>query len=117
MFRINSAVRAVRRYFDWLACNAVEGTSLNVVNKSYSHFSHYEFFRDSYHEKLKEAELCNGVMVDVDSSALLMAAVLPTAFLGLQRNSEAQALAMAAIEAFFSWSEHVFITSPSYLAN
>lgn len=107
--RINSAVRAARRYFDWLAGNAVAGTNLNVVNKSYSLFSHYEFFRDSYREKLKEAELCKGVMVDVDSSALLMAAVLPTAFPGLQKNSEARALAMAAIEAFFSWSEHVFI--------
>lgn len=107
--RINSAVRAARRYFDWIAGNAVAGTDLNIVNKSYALFSHYEFFRDSYREKLKEAEVCKGVMVDVDTSALLMAAVLPKAFPGLQKNSEAQALAMAAIEAFFSWSEHVFI--------
>lgn len=97
-----SAVRASRRYFDWLASNAAKGNELNVVNKSYALFYRYEFFRDSYRSKLEEAAQLNEVMVGVDKNATPIAGLLLKAFPRLGRDAEATALGMAAIEAFCS---------------
>lgn len=87
---INSGVRAAAPYFEWRAEEAVSRSELNVNNNCCWLFDRYSFFRCRYDEV-------------VSADRLKKATVVPF------QNVQAECYAQAAIEAFFSWTEHVFI--------
>lgn len=106
---ITKAVSIAEPYFQWRAEQAVSTPGLNVVNKSDSLFDRYEYFRDRFRTLLDDAEsrkfersienktLSDGTVITIGSSPSFV----------LRR--EAVWNAQAAIEAFFSWTEHVLI--------
>lgn len=106
---ITKAVSIAEPYFQWRAEQAVSTPGLNVVNKSDGLFDRYEYFRDRFRTLSDEAEkrkaersvekktLSDGTVITSGSSPSF----------ALRR--EAAWNAQAAIEAFFSWTEHVFI--------
>lgn len=106
---ITKAVSAVEPYFRWRAEQAVATPNLNVTNSSDSLFDRYQYFRDQFQRlsteaglrkdewSIEKSELPDGTMVTSGSSPAF----------ALRR--EAEWNAQAAIEAFFSWTEHVFI--------
>lgn len=106
---IKKGVAAAEPYFEWRAEQVVDGVDLNVVNHSSSLFDRYMFFNSRFNALSTEAELRkedkniekktleNGV--EVTSISVSCHAL----------NREAKWNAQAAIEAFFSWTEHVFI--------
>lgn len=106
---IKKAVSAAEPYFEWRAEQVVEGADLNVENKSVSLYERYEFFRDRFRNLSTEAEsqkdernfkkeiLGDGTEITTGS------------FPSYALKREAQWNAQAAIEAFFSWTEHAFI--------
>lgn len=106
---VAKAVSIAEPYFQWRAEQAVSTSDLNVLNKSDSLFDRYEFFRNRFQTLSDEAErrkaernikketLPDGLVVTTGSSPSFT----------LRR--EADWNAQAAIEAFFSWTEHAFI--------
>jgi hypothetical protein len=110
VMRIQRAVKTAVRFFDWLARQAVETSAVNVVNNSSSLFDRYKYLRDACRAKTEEAEMRKDERVveegGTESKAGMWRSVSFPAF---RLRMEADWLAMSAIEAFFSWTEHVFI--------
>jgi hypothetical protein len=106
---IHKAVKAARPFFDWLAARAVEESAVNVMNKSASLFDRFEFLRDSYRLKANEAESRKDERIvktgKTKSGGDWQSIARPSARL----RTEAKWLGLAAIDAFFSWTEHIFI--------
>ena len=102
--RITKAVKAAEPFFDWLAEEAVKRSELNVVNKSSELFQRYIYLRDSYREKAAEAILRKDERIV--SQVKTWTSV---SFPALRIHKEASWLALSAVEAFFSWTEHVLI--------
>lgn len=106
---IHKAVRIASPYFEWRAEQAASGNQINVHNKNASLFERYEFFRDRCRALSKEAEAGNeerhfaeGILV---GGLELISILYPSS----SSRREAEWNAQAAIEAFFSWTEHAFI--------
>ena len=101
---IQNGVKAAQPYFDQLASDAVAGSNLNVVNKSSQLFDRYRYHSKLHREKHEEAERRKDERV-VTTMGNMTSTTVPV--FDLRR--EANWLALAAIECFFSWTEHVFI--------
>lgn len=106
---IHKAIKAARPYFDWLAAKAVQESAVNVMNKSVSLFDRFEFLRDSYHLKVNEAESRKDERVVKTGKTKSGADWQSIAFPSMRLRTEAKWLGLAAVEAFFSWTEHVLI--------
>lgn len=106
--RINKAVKSARHYFDFLALQAVEQSKINVLNNSIPLRNRYEFLRSEYDSKLEEIKL-----LDEAHAFNLKQRQLPFGMYlfspSYSKKEEANWLAISAIEAFFSWTEHVMI--------
>lgn len=106
---IARSVTAATPYFEWRAEQAAQGVQLNVLNKCDQLFERYEFFRDRFKLLSEEVELrkdeshiiketqADGTEVTIGSSP------------SYSLHREAAWNAQAAVDAFFSWTEHAFI--------
>lgn len=101
---IRKAVRIAEPYFEWRAEEAAAASHLNVHNRSWELHDQFRYFADAADAKSAEAEarkdeivqtrLGSGMTIHMPSDALLR---------------EARYLRLAALEHFFSWTEHIFI--------
>lgn len=106
---ITKAVSIAEPYFQWRAEQAVCTPELNVVNKSDDLFERYEYFRDRFWTLWNESEKRKSernTQKEISSTGTIITSGISQSF-SLRR--EAIWNAQAAIEAFFSWTEHVFI--------
>lgn len=105
---IHKGVKTARPYFDYIAQQAVSNSKVNVLNNSSDLYDRFAFLSESVKNKLREAEQRKDEK-DVDLNEYdgwsWRSVALPSARLRF----EARWLALSAIEAFFSWTEHVFI--------
>lgn len=102
---LHKAVKAAQPYFEWRAEDAAKQSHLNVVNRSRELFDHVDFYLDLYDARMKEAEERKGEAIKTDIGPNAWSTHYPS--YDLMR--EARHFAIAAIEGFFSWTEHVFI--------
>ncbi|MET3524205.1 hypothetical protein [Mesorhizobium abyssinicae] len=105
---IHKAVKAARPFFDWLAGKAVEESSVNVNNNSTALFDRFEYFLESHRNKAKEADDRKGERV-VKKGGTEEHGWQSITYPATRLRAEARWLGLAAIEAFFSWTEHVLI--------
>ena len=106
---IKKGVAAAEPYFEWRAEQAAAGVDLNVVNNCDWLFDRYEFFRDRFKALSSEAGLRKSEK-DIKEETLEDGTVVTTwSFPSSKLLIEAEWNAQAAVEAFFSWTEHVFI--------
>ena len=101
---IHDGVKVARPYFDRLASDAVAGSQLNVINKSSELFERYRYHASLYKDKHEESERRKEERVVTTKGSATI-----TTFPVFTLKREAMWLALAAIECFFSWTEHVFI--------
>ena len=106
---IKNGVSAAEPYFEWRAEQVVNGVNLNVVNHSAGLFDRYTFFSARFRALAAETKLKKDEKV-VEKETLkdgteITSISVPSYIL----RTEAKWNAQAAIEAFFSWTEHVFI--------
>ena len=105
---IHKGVRAAEPYFAWLTEQAVAASKLNVMNRSGDLFARFNFLLAEYQNKWAEAVARederhietkeeNGVIVTIGSSP------------AFELRKHAEWLGLSAIDAFFSWTEHIFI--------
>ena len=107
---IQKAVKAARPYFEYLANEAAEGSKLNVANDSRSLYKRFDFLRRLYRERADEAETRKDERIieeGTDDSGRMRWQSVRMPASELKR--EARWLGLSAVEAFFSWTEHVFI--------
>src|SRR5262249_16983127 len=106
---IQKGVKAALPFFDHLAAEAVHRSKLNVKNNSAWLFGRYEFLRDQFREKLASAQARKGEVVKTEQTLADGTKVVTSSMPGFALMQEAGWLGIAAIEAFFSWTEHVLI--------
>lgn len=106
--KIHKAVKIAKPYFEWLASKAVSESKLNIKNKCRELFSRYEYFLTLYRKESKEAEdRKDEVHKETTKKEYGTATIYHFPSLELRQN--ANWLAISVIEAFFSWTEHLFI--------
>ena len=106
---ITKAVSIAEPYFQWRAEQAVSTPELNVVNRSDELFDRYEYFRERFKTLSSESERRKTERT-IEKSVLPDGTVVTRgSFPAFALRREAEWNAQAAIEAFFSWTEHVFI--------
>jgi hypothetical protein len=105
---IKKSVDAAGPYFQWLADEAVRKSSLNVENNSRWLFARYRYLYELFGRTSAEAEARQH---DIQTTAV--AAEVHDVFsswnIRLQLSEQASWIGLAAIEAFFSWTEHLFV--------
>lgn len=108
VLRIKKGVRAAEPFFDWIAEKALQNSTLNVENRSAKLFSRFEYFAAAYAKTAAEAsERANEHHIERRDIAGGTITVYHTPAIQIREN--AKWLALAAVDAFFSWTEHVFI--------
>ncbi len=102
--RIRKAVSIAEPYFEWLADQAADGSDLNVVNRAAELYDRHKFYVEQYDAKCKEAEARKHDQIRTE-----FASGYSITFPVFDIRREVKWLALAAIETFFSWTEHIFI--------
>jgi hypothetical protein len=102
--RIQAGVTAAEPYFDFLAKTAASGSNLNVENKSRELFDRFTYLAERYQSKWSEAEVRKAETVRTKYEK-----GYGLSYPSFELRREAHWYALSAIEAFFSWTEHVFI--------
>lgn len=105
--RINKAIKIAQPYFEWVASEAVSRSELNIINNHHRLFQRFSYFLKAHKTKIARAKVLEkkrvvkkrtlphgGEIFSVPSQAV---------------RQDAQWLALAAIDAFFSWTEHIFV--------
>jgi hypothetical protein len=122
---IKKGVKAAAPFFKWMAETAIQDSKLNVRNVSDRLFARYLYFRDSFKaastdaESLKkddEAEFQQrqlsiywGRSVRAAQELGVADVITKFTFPYARMSQRASWLALAAIDAFFAWTEHIFI--------
>jgi len=107
---VDKGVRAAEAFFAHLAAEAVKHSQLNVTNNSGWLFNRYEYLRDEFREKMRIAESRKGeVEVEEEKNASGSTVSILYSYPAVALAQEARWIGIAAIEAFFGWTEHVLI--------
>ena len=105
---IKKAVAIAEPYYAWRAEQSVQASELNVKNNCGWLFDRYQYLRDRSREVFAEKEARkNERHREVKENR--HGTVTTITFPWMEINRNARWLALSAIEAFFSWTEHVFI--------
>ncbi len=105
--KINRACRKATPFFEWHAQQQAKGLRLNVHNKTQHLFNRYKFFLDFYSKTLKESTWPEQISHSLAKSKYRTATAQFKRYMLTKHKVEW--LALAAIDAFFSYTEHVFI--------
>jgi hypothetical protein len=103
--KIQRAVKVAKPYFEWIANEAAKKSKLNVLNHSMRLHDRYDFLVKEYKKKIEEAISRKDERIKTQHSENSWSVYMP--YYGLKRESEW--LALSAIDAFYSFTEHVFI--------
>ena len=106
--KIIKTIQMAIPYFDWLAENAVSDSRFNINNRSSDLYQRYLFLRNLYTQKMEEAEERKDESVK-EEKKFEGGSSISFSFPATKLREEANWLAISAIEAFFSWTEHFFI--------
>lgn len=105
---IKKAITVAEPYFQWRAQQAISTSELNVVNKSAELFDRYAYFRDRFKAQVDECEaLATQIKSQRSQPIDQVNGSLISSWLSVSK--QVKWYAQAAIEAFFSWTEHAFI--------
>jgi hypothetical protein len=105
---IRKGVKVAQPFFDWFAGQAALNSAVNVLNKSEPLFSRFIYFLNAYRAEADEPieRKCDRYL---EKCRLEVGSTTTRHIPSWQPNIESSWLALAAVDAFFSWTEHVFI--------
>ena len=101
---VRKGVRAAQPYFEWRAQQAVNDSKINVINRCRYLYQRFEFMAGQYDSKMEEVEASRGTAIRTEH-----ATGYSTSYPEYRLEREAEWLATAVVESFFSWTEHVFV--------
>lgn len=103
--KITKAVKVARPYFEWVASEAAKRSDLNVLNYSLRLHGRYLFLTNQCKEKIQEAISRKEERIRTQYTSSSWGIEMPY----YRLKNEAEWLAISAIDAFYSFTEHVFI--------
>jgi hypothetical protein len=103
--KINKAVKSAQPYFEWYADETAKQSKLNVLNHSARLYDRYNFLLKEFKKKIEEAISKRDDKIKTRNSDNSWSVSMP--YYELRR--EAEWLALSAIDAFYGFTEHVFI--------
>jgi hypothetical protein len=122
---IKKGVKVAGPFFKWMANNAINESKLNVSNVSSRLFGRYLYFRDEFRAAVIEAKAREddhkanrqqrelsvywARSIKAVEGLSVSERVAMFTFPSARRSQKASWLALAAIDAFFAWTEHIFI--------
>lgn len=105
--KINGAVKSIRPYYDYIAELAVKKSNFNIVNNNqalYNRFSYFlSLYKREYDKYLENNDITNVKMKTKYNE------MTSCHDLGFSFKQKANWIAISCIEAFYSWTEHLFI--------
>ncbi|MCG9550293.1 hypothetical protein L1D27_18005 [Vibrio harveyi] len=105
---IQRAVKVAKPYYEWVATEAVSRSHLNVSNNCTELFGRYEYLLSLYkkeqQESIERKEECYTKTTKTEHGTFT---TYEQPYFQLRKN--ANWLAISAIEAFFSWTENLFV--------
>lgn len=96
---INKAIKKAKPFFEHLVLESIKQSKINVINHSSTLFDRYQFLLNLCKEK-------QALLVTKQSSREISGKQFSEQY---QLSKEVSWILLSAIEAFFSWTEHVFI--------
>lgn len=109
---IHRAIKDANPFFDYIANDAIDSSELNITNQAISLFEKYTFFKKKYSQMLKRAESKKDVAI---RKKFQHYESVSYPYYDLKK--KANWLKEAMIDAFFAWTEHVFVLLPILLGN
>jgi hypothetical protein len=106
--KINGAVKSIRPYYDCLAEEAVKKSEFNIVNNNQSLYQRFDYLLNLY-KKEYEKYLKYKDKTKIKTRKSKYGEMISYENLGFQYKQKANWIAISCIEAFFSWTEHLFI--------
>jgi hypothetical protein len=103
--KISKAIQIAQPYFEWVAKEAAKRADLNVLNHSLRLYERYFFLVNEYQEKIEEVNLRKDERICTEHYINSWCIEMPY----YRLKNEAEWLAISAIDAFYSFTEHVFI--------
>ena len=105
---ITSAVKEAQPYFTWIAKQAVQESKININNNCLKLFGRYKYLM-SLHEKEKKEAIDRNDEVHKRVEKTQHGTITSYNWPSRQLHQNANWLAISTIEAFFSWTEHLFV--------
>ena len=114
--RIKKAVRLAEPFFEHVANRAAAGSKLNLRNRGAELFERFAYFLRLYQAEiaLNDAERAEYDELRKQPGLFF---TLPSRLTSVNRKQTARWLAFATIDAFFSWTEHIFVHLAVLLGN
>ncbi|TDG15641.1 hypothetical protein E2F43_05295 [Seongchinamella unica] len=107
---IKKGVRASEPYFEWRAEQAIEASKLNVSNHCNDLYGRYLYHLECYDSAVIDAKTSKANIEPIQDNSLdNLNSLFSSAFLSNQNADIISWNAIAAVEAFYSWTEHLFI--------
>jgi len=106
--KISGAVKSIRPYYDYLAEEAVSNSEFNVINNNRQLFDRFNFLLDSYKTEYQKF-IDNKGKTEKKVEKSEFGEFTTIASLDFEFKQRANWLAISCIEAFYSWTEHLFI--------
>ncbi|MDP8259549.1 MAG: hypothetical protein P9L96_00875 [Candidatus Gygaella obscura] len=103
---IKNGIKVAQPYFEWIAEQAAGNSSLNLINKGIPLFNKFQYFLSLYKEKADEAIKRKD---DFKTTRLNKDGTDSFYLLSSELRRQAEWVALAAIDSFFTWTEHIFI--------
>lgn len=100
--RIKKAVNIAKPYFEWKASEAAKNSALNVINYSNILFDRLSYFINQYKAINNEVEKQKDKSINIKDA-------IDSYFTSCEIKRNREWVALSAIDAFFSWTEHIFI--------
>jgi hypothetical protein len=105
---IHKAVKIAQPYFRWRTETAVQELKFNIENKGRNLFDRYEYFCTCFKSTAAEAEARKHECI-VTRKELSFGSSNSYEYPSWKMARHAGWLALAAVDAFFAWTEHIFI--------
>lgn len=106
--KLNGAIKSATPFYDYIAEEAVKKSEFNINNNCQSLFQRFQFLLSLYKKELKKYHK-NKENVKVTQKTSKHGTMTSYDNVGFKYYKKANWLAISTIEAFFSWTEHLFI--------
>ncbi|MEY1639244.1 hypothetical protein [Tenuifilum osseticum] len=106
--KVNGAIKSIRPFYDYLAEEAVKKSEFNIVNNNQRLYDRFLYLKSLY-KKERKKYLKNKDKIKTETKEFEYGKSTSYVNLGFQYHQNSNWLAISCIEAFFSWTEHLFI--------
>ena len=103
--KIGKAVKSIEPFYDHIAKQAVNNSEFNVINYNKQFYKRFDYLLKLYKDKSRKLETLKNISFSLSKSRESKNDVS----FDFESYERANWLAISCVEAFFSWTEHLFV--------